>query len=189
MPIGQPQVYRPPGGGVFRIYGPPYRRRTFIEITFRGKYGDVVKRHPAIAQAALQELHLALTRNAPVDTGSLRASIRIESGYQRPRVSLGPEPYNRQRLLATLAGRIYRPRKRRPKLARYYALPANQRSTSSAPGWIERSIQETARRIRELSNRILQAEAEAAQVEQGITAISGRRRRGVRGTLLSERRL
>lgn len=183
-------------GTVWRVYGVPYRRRTHIELMVRGRYADCIRRHPELVGHAMRMLSATLVRNAPVDTGQLRASVRVETGYQRPRVSLGPEPYNRQALKAALAGRVYRQRVRRPKLARYYALPANTRSVSSPPGWIERSIQETAREFIRLCRQFETADEQAAEAERAIEDIGGGRPRrsmlgatgGLRGALLRARR-
>ena len=173
MSYAFPGRYRPSVGLVWSIRGQPYSRRTRIELLSRGKYAQCLRDHQPLRLAAAQTLVAQLQMLAPVDTGSLRASIRLEQGGRNPIVSLGPEPYNRQRLVATLAGRIYKQRKRgRVVLAKHYGIPANARSGS--PSYIERSIDVASRQIVGLCKKFEEAAAQAASLD---TAITGRRRR------------
>ena len=176
MQYAFPGRYRPSVGLVWSIRGMPYSRRTRIELLSRGKYAQCLKDHADLRLIAAQTLVGTLQQLVPVDTGSLRASIRLEQGGRNPVVSLGPEPYNRQRMVATLAGRVYRQRKRgRVVLAKYYGIPANHRSGS--PSYIERSIDVASKQIIMLCKKFEQVDAEAASLTTAIAGGRPRRRR------------
>lgn len=106
----------------------------------QGAHAACIRNHPEVVGIAAGSLANYLRRNSPVDTGMLRASIRVEMAGRRPTVSLGPEPYDRTALKAALEGRVVKRRRGRPQLARYYAWPANLRSYN--PSYIDRSIDE-----------------------------------------------
>ena len=171
MPLSAPGRIRPRVGLVWAVTGAPYSRRTRINLLLRGRYAQCLRDHPELRLQAMTVLFANLFQNVPVDTGQLRASIRLEQGGRSPQVSLGPEPYNRSRLKATLAGRVYRQRVRRPRPSRFYALPANTRSFS--PAYLERSINESSMQIIQLCRVFEQA---AQQQQTVIRAIGGARR-------------
>ena len=129
-------------GLVWRIRGVVYTRRTRIELLLRGRYATCLRENPDLRSGAISTLAGALRINAPVDTGMLRRSIRVEAGGGNPAVTLGPDPYDRTLLKARLAGRatVRRRRRGRPRLSRFYALPANARSGRQE--YIEKSIRD-----------------------------------------------
>ena len=159
-------------GLVWSIQGAPYARRTRITLLIQGRFAPCLRDHPELQREALQTLTRALQIATPVDTGSLQASVRIETlGAGAGAVSLGPEPYNRAQLKAVQAGRIYRRRVRRPKPSRYYAIPANIRSGN--PEYIERSINQASIQVAKLCVKL--DEAEAKQRTLGTILAGGRR--------------
>lgn len=119
-------------GIYWEVLGKPYSNRTAIRVLRRGPYAEYLDRPMRTRLARM--LVLELRARVPVDTGMLRESIYNNGEW----VFLGPRPYNRNRLKAIRAGRVYKPRKRNPKLAKYYALPANERSRN--PEYVEESI-------------------------------------------------
>ena len=149
-------------GLVWSIRGAPYARRTRITLLIQGPFAQCLRDHPELRTNALQTLTRALQVNTPTDTGSLVASVRIE-GMGAGAVSLGPEPYNRARLKAAQAGRIYKQRVRRPKPSKFYAIPANVRS--GQPSYIENSIDLASAEVAKLCMKISAAEAKQRQLE------------------------
>ena len=153
-------------GMVWSIKGAPYARRTRITLLIQGRFAQCLRDHPELVRNALQTLARALQANTPVDTGSLQASVRIEF-MGAGAVSLGPEPYNRAQLKAAQAGRIYKQRVRRPKLSRFYAIPANARSGN--PSYIEQSIDLASVQVAKLCTKLTEAEAKARTLETTLT--------------------
>lgn len=132
----------------------------------QGRYARVLRQYPHIRAQYIPELAQELYARVPVATGMLRASVRIEFLGRSPQVSLGPEPFNRARLLAQQAGRTYTPRKRRPKLSRYYALPAN--ANSRRVEYLEDSIEYVSIKIEQECQMILRAEQD---IDGGLARI------------------
>lgn len=160
-------------GITFSVRGQPRTRgrrgqRTRIEVLLLGRYAPLLRQHPDIRTQGMRALFLALRMAAPVDTGMLKASIRQEVVGRSPTVTLGPEPYDRGRLKAALAGRTQRRRRRRGRrrLSGYYALYANERSRR--PRYLERSMTESARQMVQLLKQAeeVQSEEQAALAEQ-----------------------
>ena len=130
MPISSPERLDV-DGLVWSVTGTPHRARTVIALLNQGPYADCLRESPDLREVAVETLRDALVAEAPVDTGMLRDSIRIELGG-RAAVSLGPNLYDRT---ALKTGRVRGGKVRR---VGYYALPANDRS--HRPGYVERSV-------------------------------------------------
>lgn len=170
-------------GLVWRIGGTPGTTNTTITLLVQGQYASVIRKHPDIRQDAAERLADYLRRGAPVDTGRLRASIRIVTAGIGPTVILGPDKYNRAQVKAMQAGRQYRPRKRRPRLTGFYAMHANERSRR--PQYIEKAIDrasaEIARELTALRDLDIQ-EATTRAVARSPLALPLLRRGGPRVT-------
>ena len=152
-------------GLVWSVAGTPYTKRTTIRLLLQGKFKGCLRDHPELLQQAHVVLVQALQQNTPVHTGQLAGSIRLEH-LGRAAVSIGPQPYNRQKLIAAIEGRVYKQRKRRIKMAKYYAIPANERS--GRPSYIERSIGVASVKIATICSRLQEAEAKLVQVEAAV---------------------
>lgn len=153
-------------GITFSIRGQPLSRRTRIEILLVGAFKKELRDVPQIRINAMRLLYEILFKNCPVDTGMLRASIRLELSGRSPTVSLGPEPYDRTALKARLAGRgrVKRRRPGRPRKSKFYALPANARSTKER--YIENSIDFVAPRIVRAIREYRNAQRELQTLQQ-----------------------
>lgn len=150
MAIGSAQRFES-HGLTWEITGTPYVRRTRIRLLRTGECAKFLD--GGIRRRAARRAVLVLKRNAPVDTGKLRESIHNVDDA----VIIGPKPYNRQKLKAQRAGRIYKQRKRgRVKLAKWYALPANVRSRQ--PEYVERSLAMVSKEIKDLCDGVVSAE-------------------------------
>lgn len=156
-------------GLVWRVQGTPHKSRTSINLMRQGQYAqylDVPTRKRAVV-----DLGKVMEPYIPVDTGMLKASKVVLGEY----LFLGPKPYNRQKLKAQQAGRIYKQRKRGPVVkAKWYALPANVRSYQ--PEYIERAIDVVSRRIVRRIQQQQQAEEELERLR--AAAALGVRRYG-----------
>lgn len=160
MPIRHPQRLTI-GALTWEITGTPHRRRTRIRLLRQGPFADQLT--VEIRRRAARDAVLELRGRAPVDTGELRQSIH----NQNDNTLIGPRPYNRSRLKAIRAGRSYKPRKAGgPRLARYYALPANVRSRR--PAYIEQSLRAVTTRIQALLSAQSNVDDAIVQLEDAL---------------------
>ena len=166
MAISTPQRYLS-DGLVWRITGSPYTRRTRITLLLQGRYAACLRENRELHRGAIATAAGALRVNAPVDTGMLRASVRNEGEA----VTLGPEPYDRTLLKARLAGRatVRRRRRGRPRLSKYYALPANARSGRQE--YIERSLDIASKPIIEVCRSYESVRDSEARLEDALLGV------------------
>lgn len=167
-------------GFEWSIRGQEFVHRTVIELRISGPYAKCLRDHPEIRLEAMRLLLIELQKEVPVATGMLYASIRLENRGRSPTVTLGPEPYNRSALLALQAGRVYRPRKRKPKLARHYARPANVRS--GRPGYIYKAIDTVSELIWQICVKLDNIESDLDVARRRTTGRTTIGLRGARGT-------
>lgn len=114
----------------------------------------------------MTELARVIHANMPHKTGKLKQSLRIVVlRGTSPSVSFGPDPFNRQKLIAEMEGRIYKQRVANPKLARDYGLPANV--TSFRPEYIEKSLVT-------VTKQVVQAARAAERADNQITVFNNR---------------
>lgn len=120
-------------GLVWKIEGTPLVRRTRIRLLKEGRYSEQIT--VGFRMRAARMLLNEMKPNIPVDTGSLQNSAHTTGDS----MILGPRKYNRARLKAIRAGRVYKKRGRgRPRLTGFYGLLANERSRNT--GYIEAAI-------------------------------------------------
>lgn len=160
MALNSPQRYTS-RGLTFEITGRPGVSRTRIRLLYQGRYGRVLRENPTIWTTAAGLMAQYLRENMPVDTGMMVASVRVENPGRIPIVTFGPNAYNRAKLKAQQAGRVYKPRKQNPKKSKNYGLWAND--TSFNAGFIEDAINRTAAEIVRIAEQV--EDAQQAQQE------------------------
>ncbi|MDE0004539.1 MAG: hypothetical protein OXQ29_17765 [Rhodospirillaceae bacterium] len=152
MAIANAPTRRTYSGIVYSIQGKPYQRRTVIRPLVQGRYARTLRYERRLIRQLVGMIRDDLKRNAPVDTGKLKASIHASVIGRGPIVVLGPQPYNRARLKAQQAGRVYKRRKPNPKKSKFYGIPANVRSRQ--PQYIDRSLRNASRRAVRIINNV-----------------------------------
>lgn len=162
--IETPTTYES-SGVVWSVRGRPGSARTVIKMLVRGNYAQCIRKHPEIVDLGVQTLAEELRNRAPVDTGMLRSSIRINPMSGLPSVTLGPEPYNRTAMKAALAGRTVRRRRGgRPRLSKYYAIYANR--SSRRPNYIEDSLIAASREVARACRQYVEMEENLSRLEE-----------------------
>jgi len=170
MPISGPRKMRS-RGLVFDVRGRPGQRRTAIALLLQGPWAATMRRTPGLRRQIVQDVSRRLRAGAPVDTGKLRASIHYSVIGRGPMAVLGPQPYDRRKMKNP---GVRRRRPGRPKLARFYALPANV--TSRRKGYVDRAVYRAAAKAqRPLQQaQTMQRNIRRAQTMAGPTGIIGR---------------